>query len=182
MSRACFFLGAFLLATTAAPAMVAPDLADAARRLEQFPALAGQGSESKRLQSFFELYWFIRMREFPDLATYVGYPDVDDRLPDRSPEMLALIHRLPHQELAALVSIDRSRLTPAEQVDYDLARRRFEMEIEGEQAEAYISPLQAGRRPAISNCSGTACGWLTAAPPSLDPPGQQVRNRELLYP
>jgi uncharacterized protein (DUF885 family) len=132
MSRACCFLAAFLLATTAAAAMVAPDLADAARRLERFPALTGEKSDSRRLQGFFELYWFIRMREFPDLATYVGYPGVDDRLPDRSPEMLALIHRLPHQELAALVSIDRSRLTLAEQVDYDLAHRRFEMEIEGE--------------------------------------------------
>jgi uncharacterized protein (DUF885 family) len=130
--RACLFLGALLLATTAAPATVAPDLAAAARRIEEFPTLEGQGSESERLKSFFDLYWFIRMRESPDLATYVGYLGVDDRLPDRSPEMLALIHRLSHQELAALVSIDRARLTPAEQVDYDLARRRFQLEIEGE--------------------------------------------------
>src|SRR5258707_6078692 len=41
-------------------------------------------------------------------------------------------HRLSHLELAALSSIDRSHLTFEEQLSYDLARRRFELEIEGE--------------------------------------------------
>jgi hypothetical protein len=90
MRKARLFLAGVLLATTAAPAMVPPDLADAARRIGELPARARQGSESERLKGFFDLYWFIRMRELPDLATYVGYPGVDDRLPDRSPEMLAL--------------------------------------------------------------------------------------------
>ena len=121
---------ALLLALPAAA--VAPDLLELAREIEAFPATQGQGSESERLARFFDLYWGARMRVLPDLAAYIGYPGLEDRLPDYSPEALELAHRLPHLELAALASIDRARLTSAEQLSYDLARRRFEVEIEGE--------------------------------------------------
>jgi uncharacterized protein (DUF885 family) len=131
MQRLGFLLAVLCLA---APARAAPpaDLVELARQIEQFPATRGQGGGSERLKRFFDLYWAARMREMPDYAAYIGYPGLDDRLPDLSPETLALTHRLPHQELAALASIDRARLAPAEQLSYDLARRRFETEIEGE--------------------------------------------------
>jgi uncharacterized protein (DUF885 family) len=118
-----------LLLLFALTAAVPPDLVDLARQIEQLPA---QGSESARLKKFFDLYWAGRMREMPDLAVYVGYSGVEGRLPDFSSETLAFEHRLSHIELATLLSIDRARLTPAEQLNYDLARRRFEIEIEGE--------------------------------------------------
>ncbi|MBW8878217.1 MAG: DUF885 domain-containing protein [Acidobacteria bacterium] len=72
------------------------------------------------------------MRESPEYATYIGYPGLDDRLGDASPETIELARLIAHQELAALSSIDHSRLTPAEQNDYDLARWRLEQAIEGE--------------------------------------------------
>src|SRR5262249_12882762 len=71
-------------------------------------------------------------REFPDLATYLGYPGLDDRWPDRSPETFALLHRIARLELAALTAIDRARLSPSEQVDFDLAKRNLTLQIEGE--------------------------------------------------
>jgi uncharacterized protein (DUF885 family) len=123
---------ATFLAAIPAGAAVAPDLEELARRIERFPATRGEARESERLAELFDLYWAARMRVLPDLAAYIGYPGVDDRLPDLSPEAIALGHRLPRLELAALASIDRSRLTSAEQVSYDLARRRFEIEVEGE--------------------------------------------------
>jgi uncharacterized protein (DUF885 family) len=122
---------AALLPTLPVPA-IPPDLAGLVRQIERFPATKAEGSESERLRRFFDLYWAARMRELPDLASYIGYSGVEDRLPDFSAEGLALRHRLSHLELAALSSIDRTHLTPAEQVSYDLARRRFEIEIEGE--------------------------------------------------
>jgi uncharacterized protein (DUF885 family) len=140
MKQLCLLFAVLLLAT---PALAAPppDLVDLARQIEQFPATKGQASESERLRRFFDLYWAARMRELPDLATYIGYPGLYDRLPDFSPETLALIHRLSHQELAALSSIERSRLSPAEQVSYDLARRRFEVEIEGQRFHDLLGPF-----------------------------------------
>ena len=128
--RRCLLLGLLLAAPVSAA--VPPDLAESARQIEQFPATRGQGSESERLKSFFDLYWLTELREAPEWATYVGAAGFDDRLGDLSPETLALSRRISHLELAALSSIDRARLAPAEQVSYDLALRRFRQAIEGE--------------------------------------------------
>jgi uncharacterized protein (DUF885 family) len=127
-------LAALLLASlaSAAPAAVPPDLADSARQLEAFPATRGQGSESERLRKLFDLYWLTQLREAPKYATYIGAAGFDDRLGDGSPETIELARRISRQELAALASIDRARLAPAEQVNYDLARWRTEQDIEGE--------------------------------------------------
>src|SRR5690242_4959356 len=91
-----------LLAGASAARAVDPDLLAAAKRIEQFPATQGQGSESDRLKAFFDLYWSTRMRELPDLASYIGYPGLYDRLPDYSPEGLALLYRISREELKAL--------------------------------------------------------------------------------
>jgi uncharacterized protein (DUF885 family) len=111
---------------------VPPELAESARQIAQLTATRAAESESARLRRFFDLYWVTEMREFPDLATYVGHPGLNDRWPDFSAETIALVHRIAREERAALASIDRSRLAAAEQLDYDLARRRLEMQIEGE--------------------------------------------------
>jgi uncharacterized protein (DUF885 family) len=129
---AALLLTAAAALPSAAPAAVPPDLADSARRLEAFPATRGEGSDSERLRKFFDLYWLTQLRQAPTYATYVGVPGFDDRLGDGSPETIELSRRISRQELAALASIDRSRLAPAEQVNYDLARWRVEQEIEGE--------------------------------------------------
>jgi uncharacterized protein (DUF885 family) len=117
---------------SAAAWAVPPDLAESARQVEQLAAARGRESESARLKKFFDLYWAIHLREFPSEATYTGAPGFNDLWPDISPEAVALLHRITRTELAALSSIDRSRLTAAEQIDADLARRRLEMQIEGE--------------------------------------------------
>jgi uncharacterized protein (DUF885 family) len=134
MKTSLLALAASLLAALASPLCAAPppDLVLAARQIEQLATPHGQESANAQLARFFDLYWSTRMREFPDLATYVGYPGLDDRWPDLSPETFALIHRIARLELAALDAIDRGRLSPAEQVDFDLARRRLERQIEGE--------------------------------------------------
>ncbi len=130
-----------LFLASAASAAVPPDLAESARQIERFPATRGQGSESERLKRFFDLFWRTRMLGSPELATYIGYPGLDDRLDDLSPEMLALGRRISHDERAALASIDRARLTPAEQGDYDLALWRVEQGIEGERFHPELMPV-----------------------------------------
>ncbi len=121
-----------VIPTGTASAAVSPDLAESSRQLEGFPATWGEGSESERLKRFFDLYWLTQMRQSPEYATYIGYPGFDDRLSDLSPETLELNRRISRQELASLSSIDRSRLTPAEQVHYDLALEQLQGGIEGE--------------------------------------------------
>jgi uncharacterized protein (DUF885 family) len=122
-------------------AAVPPDLAESARQIERFPSTKGQGSESDRLKRFFDLHWRTQLLEAPEYSTYIGHSELDDRLGDASPEMIAFDRRLSHQELAALDSIDRSRLVPAEQVNYDLLHWHLEQGIEGEQFPGELMPV-----------------------------------------
>jgi uncharacterized protein (DUF885 family) len=131
LAGAAGLLLAFLFPALTAAALP-PDLLESARQLEGFPATRGQGSASERLKAFFDLYWLTTLRGSPEWATYVGAVGFDDRLGDLSPEALALDRRITHLELAALTSVDRERLTPGEQLDYDLALRRIRQTIEGD--------------------------------------------------
>ena len=90
MKRLMLSFSVLLLAATAVSATVAPDLVEYARRFEQFPASRGQGSESERLRKLFDLSWEYVMHSSPEFATYVGYPGLNDRWSDASPESLEL--------------------------------------------------------------------------------------------
>jgi uncharacterized protein (DUF885 family) len=120
------------LATSQPLSEVPADLRQLAGQIEAFPRGKGKEPESKRLAKFFDLYWAASMRESPDYATYIGYPGVGDRLPDWSEGAADFSRRLGQLELAALASIDSARLTPAEQLNYDLLRRQFNQAIESE--------------------------------------------------
>ncbi|HEY7216331.1 MAG TPA: DUF885 domain-containing protein [Thermoanaerobaculia bacterium] len=145
MKRLTLAFAALLLAAAALHAAVAPDLVEYARKFEQFPATRGQGSESERLQKLFDLAWDFVMHSSPEFATAVGYPGLNDRWSDSSFEAIAFGHATSHKILEALLSIDRAQLEPADQVNYDLARRRMEREIEGERFHGeYMAVTQVG--------------------------------------
>src|SRR3954466_14422752 len=132
MKKLTLALAALLLAAAAVRAAVPPDVAAYAQRFEQFPATRGQGSESERLRKLFDLFWELQMHGSPEYATYVGYPGLDARWSDLSPESIEFGRRLTHTIGTALASIDREKLDPAEQVNYDLAVRHIREGIEGE--------------------------------------------------
>ncbi|HKI00922.1 MAG TPA: DUF885 domain-containing protein [Thermoanaerobaculia bacterium] len=131
MRKWTLLLAALLLAANAAAAAVAPDLVEYARKFEEFPAAKGTGSESERLQKLFDLAWDYALHSSPELATYIGHPGLNDRWSDSSFEAIDFGRTTTRKILEATLSIDRSKLTPAEQVNYDLARRRLERQIEG---------------------------------------------------
>lgn len=120
------------LLITVPVAAAPPELPELVLQTERFPATRGEGTDSQRLARFFDLYWTASMRMAPDFASYIGYSGVEDRLPDLSAEASAVGRRMLHLQIAALSSIDRARLTPGEQVSYDLLRRQFDDTIEGE--------------------------------------------------
>jgi uncharacterized protein (DUF885 family) len=132
MKKLTLALAALLLAAAAVRAAVPPDVAAYAQRFEQFPATRGQGSESERLKKLFDLFWEFQMHASPESATFVGYPGLNDRWSDFSPESIEFGRRLNHTLEAAMTSIGRSQLTPAEQVNYDLGLRHIREGIEGE--------------------------------------------------
>jgi uncharacterized protein (DUF885 family) len=132
MKKPILFLSMLLLGATLAMSAVAPDLAEYARKFEQFPGTKGQGSESERLQKLFDLTWEFVMHSSPEFATYLGYPGLNGRWSDSSFESIAFGRATNRKMLEALLSVDRTKLKPAEQVNYDLARRRLELQIEGD--------------------------------------------------
>jgi uncharacterized protein (DUF885 family) len=131
MKSLSLLLVLLLLAATAASAAVAPDLVEYGHKFEQFPATQGQESDSVRLRKLFDLSWEFTMHASPEFATSVGYPGLNDRWSDASFEAIEFARALSPKILKALDSIDRSKLTPAEQVNYDLAHRRTERGMEG---------------------------------------------------
>ena len=60
------------------------------------------------MRKLFDLFWEFQMHSSPEYATYVGYPGLDDRWSDSSPESIAFGRRLTHTIGTALASIDRA--------------------------------------------------------------------------
>ncbi len=71
----------------------------------------------------------------------MGYPGLNDRWSDFSFEAIAFGRALTPKMLQALDSIDRSKLTTAEQVNYDLAHRRLEQQIDGRRFHGEYMPI-----------------------------------------
>src|SRR4029077_219442 len=65
-----------------------------------------------------------------EFATYVGLPGHNDRWIDDSQAGIERRHARTREQLKSLLALDRGRLTAAEQLDYDLFRRRLERQIE----------------------------------------------------
>ncbi|HMG19193.1 MAG TPA: DUF885 family protein, partial [Gemmatimonadales bacterium] len=80
-------------------------------------------ADSVRLHQLFAQDWEYTMREYPEFATAVGYPGQNARWTDYSLEAIARRKRELNNPLTALRAIDRARLSPTDQLNYDLFRR-----------------------------------------------------------
>src|ERR1051325_1345709 len=104
--------------------------------------LAGRlGDDANRLHDLFKLDWERAMLENPEFATDVGYPGQNDRWTDHS---LEAIEQRKH-ELAvlqkAIQSIDRSKLNPADQLNFDLFKKNNDDAVEGSQFKGEFMPI-----------------------------------------
>ncbi len=95
-------------------------------------ATAGAAArESRRLHRLLDQGWESKLRDRPEYATYIGYPGHNHRWTDLSAEGIERRRAQTRRQLAALRTIDRSRLVPEDQVDLDLYVRRLAGQIEG---------------------------------------------------
>lgn len=116
-------------------------------------------SEGERLHALFDLTWEWTMRNHPEWATYVGYPGQNDRWTDMSIAAIERRDREIRLPLEVLDSIDRTALTPEDQLNYDLARYQLEQQVDGQRFP--------GELLAISQMSGVqqnVAQMLTAMP------------------
>jgi len=101
-------------------------------------------SDSARLHKLFDVQWKHTMYEFPEWATYVGYPGQNHRWTDNSLEAITRRNNEVFVIQKALQSIDRSKLNKQDQLNYDLSDSRLKNDIEGQKFKGEylaISPL-----------------------------------------
>src|SRR6184192_4439446 len=88
-------------------------------------------SDSARLGEVFRVNWEYLMTEYPEYATYVGYPGQNARWTDNSLQAIERRQRELQEPLAVVKAIRRDRLSPPDRLNYDLFRRGLEEQIEG---------------------------------------------------
>lgn len=100
---------------------------------QRFAALATAPalSDSARLHRLFDLDWEYTNIVYPENATYSGYPGQNDRWTDLSVTAIQRRRADFASELKVLAAIDRTRLTPADQLSYDIFKRGVVEFIEG---------------------------------------------------
>jgi uncharacterized protein (DUF885 family) len=99
------------------------------------------GNDSERLHELFKLDWEHSMVEHPEFATEVGYPGQNDRWTDQSLEAIERRKQELPAVLKAIESIERSKLSPADQLNYELFRKNQEDAIEGSRFKQDYLPI-----------------------------------------
>jgi uncharacterized protein (DUF885 family) len=102
-------------------------------------------AEDARFNALLKEEWEDSLREYPFLATFVGDPRYNHLLGDNSLEAIARRKKEAHELLERVKGIDRSRLSEAQQLNYDLFRLNVERDIEGQRfPEEYVQLSQLG--------------------------------------
>ncbi len=96
---------------------------------------------AKRLHALFENEWDYTMEQFPTWASQLGDRRWNDRWEDIS--LGAIQNRIAHTKktLENLRAIDRTKLSTADQLNYDLFQQRYTLELEESGFQIYLIPL-----------------------------------------
>src|SRR6185295_2603342 len=114
---------------------------DYEKRAEAIIAHRGTAPDGERLHQLFDLQWQYTMEEYPEFATYVGWPGQNHRWTDHSLEAYERRNREMEVPARVLATIDRAALSPADQVHYDLFRRNVEESLEGRRFKGEYMPV-----------------------------------------
>src|SRR5258708_5512512 len=96
-----------------------------------------------KLHALFDRAWETRLRESPTFATSVGRHEYDARLSSVTPADLERRHAHAKAVLVELTAIDRSKLPPAEIVNYDMFRQQLVNSIASYDLGDYQIPFNA---------------------------------------
>jgi uncharacterized protein (DUF885 family) len=105
------------------------------------PADTGQNEAARALHRFFEAEWERSLRESPETASYRGDRRYNDRWTDLSVDAIARREAADRDALARLRTIDRSRLSPADRLNYDVFAWQLERDVERQKYREYLRPL-----------------------------------------
>jgi uncharacterized protein (DUF885 family) len=102
---------------------------------------SGKGGAGVMLHRLFDEEWEWTMQQSPTFASMLGDRRFNDRWEDAGLE--AFERRQQHRldAVKRLTAIDHARLTPADQLNYDLFRKDLEADIEEYKFRAYLMPV-----------------------------------------
>ena len=98
-------------------------------------------SGEQRLQRYYELSYNLTMLESPGFATYKGDPRGQDRLGDFSAAGVERRQKAERDSLALIKSINRSALSEAEWVNYDLLLDDLERDVNSQRFPTQYLPM-----------------------------------------
>lgn len=90
------------------------------QQLEEVAASKGHLGEAERLHSLFDVVWRHAMEERPDAATFLGWPEGNDRLPDLSLEAVERRRDEAPEPLKVLATIDPCALDAEDRLSHDV--------------------------------------------------------------
>ncbi|HSH39864.1 MAG TPA: DUF885 domain-containing protein [Chthoniobacterales bacterium] len=95
----------------------------------------------KALHALFDAEWEYTMEQNPTWASSLGDRRWNDKWPDMSLEAIRKREDRTRDALQRLAKIDRSKLSPADQLNYDLFKKDLEADIEGFKFRMYLLPI-----------------------------------------
>ena len=104
-------------------------------------AIAQDASTTKALHDLFASEWEYGLQQSPARASQLGDRRWNDRWGDRSLAAIKARHEHDLDVLQRLVKIDRSKLSAADQLNYDLFKKDYETGIEEYKYRWYLAPL-----------------------------------------
>jgi uncharacterized protein (DUF885 family) len=104
-------------------------------------ALGENKDAGKALNEFFESEWNYDMEQSPAQASSMGDRRWNDRWGDQSLEAIRKREEHAVAALEGLKKFDRTQLSAADQLNYDLFRKDLEQDIEGAKFRSYLMPI-----------------------------------------
>jgi uncharacterized protein (DUF885 family) len=104
-------------------------------------ALAQNAASTKALHDLFDREWEYELQQNPTRASRLGDRRWNDRWPDLSLTAIKARHDHDLEVLRQLATIDRAKLSAADQLNYDLFKKDYESGIEEYQYRWYLVPL-----------------------------------------
>jgi uncharacterized protein (DUF885 family) len=111
--------------------------------LSPVPSAAAAAEEAARLHDLFAREWEVRLKEDPLFATSVGRHEYNHLLPSAAPEDLERQNAADQAFLQELAGFDRSKLEPADAVNYDIFRRQLENRVASYALGDYQMPFNS---------------------------------------
>lgn len=100
-----------------------------------------KGDPAQRLTTLLASEWQRWLVDHPEEASLTGDHRYDDRWTDMSLEAIEARHVADAGALLKLLEIDRERLTPAAQLNFDLYRQQLERDIEAYRYRGHLQPI-----------------------------------------